>query len=115
MPPPRAPCVVFNGVGRCLGTHCVLVGVGGSRHCRLLHTRVHGKSSVYSIIQTLMLYSSLASNHASPELYSLYSIIQHYTALYIIQLYSLYSIQRYTITLWDNDDDDDDCCYSPSC
>ena len=27
-------------------------------------------------------------------------LIQRYTALYTIQLYSLYSIQRYTITLW---------------
>ena len=46
------------------------------------------------------LYSVPTSNHAPPELHSLYSFIQHYTALYIIQLYSLYSIQRYTITLW---------------
>ena len=46
------------------------------------------------------LYSVRASNHAPPELYSLYSIIQHYTALYTIQLYSLYIIQHYTITLW---------------
>ena len=45
------------------------------------------------------LYSTLTSNHAPPELYSLYSVIQRYTALYTIQLYSLYSIQRYTITL----------------
>ena len=28
-----------------------------------------------------------------------YSVIQRYTALYTIQLYSLYIIQRYTITL----------------
>ena len=45
------------------------------------------------------IYSAHTSDHTLPERYSLYSIIQRYTALYTIQLYSLYSIQRYTITL----------------
>ena len=38
---------------------------------------------------------------SSAALYSLYSFIQRcIIRLYTIQLYSLYSIQRYTITLW---------------
>ena len=42
------------------------------------------------------LYSSLTSDHHSPELYSLYSIIQHYTALYSVVYYTAIQLIHYT-------------------
>ena len=114
-PTPWTPQEVWDGVGRCLGVHCKLGGVGGPCLPGLLHTRLHGERAVerytahthpttglQSALQLIQRYTALYSRYTALytiQLYSLYSIIQHYTALYIIQLYSLYSIQRYTITL----------------
>ena len=41
------------------------------------------------------LYSVRGSNHAPPELYSLYSIIQHYTALYSVVYYTAIQLIHY--------------------
>ena len=82
-------------------------GGSSSRSCTI------GDAALYSF----RVYSRLYSKKRAVERYTasplpttplqsstaytaLYSFIQLYTALYIIQLYSLYSIQRYTITLW---------------
>ena len=45
-PTPWATHEVWDGVGRCLGVHCKLDGVGGPRLTGLLHTRLHGERAV---------------------------------------------------------------------
>ena len=87
----------WDGVGRCLGVHCKLDGVGGPCLPGLLHTRLHGERAVERYTASAAPTTPLQSYTAYT---ALYSIIQHYTALYTIQLYSLYIIQHYTITLW---------------
>jgi hypothetical protein len=81
-------------------------GGSSSRSCTIADAALYSflvYSRLYSKTRAVERYT--ATSHPTTPLQSytaytaLYSIIQHYTALYTIQLYSLYIIQHYTITL----------------
>ena len=57
------------------------------------------KSELYRALYSTCPSHRITHTQSSTAYTALYSVIQRYTALYTIQLYSLYSIQRYTITL----------------